>query len=64
MTYPIQMGYNHGGAPPETPRKVTVGVQVFHDQRDEADRYLIGYRQLGPEKRVPYVSSPDNIAAR
>jgi hypothetical protein len=61
ITHPVQMGYR-GDAAPGTEQAVAVGVQLFRDQRKDADAYLIGYRQLGPEERERYVSSPDDIA--
>ena len=61
ITHPVQMGYNgHVGLATQQP--VVVGIQTFRDQRTEADRYVIGYRQLGRGEQERYVSSPDDIA--
>ena len=61
ITHPVQMGYSgHVGLAAQQP--VAVGIQTFRDQRTEADRYVIGYRQLGRGEQERYVSSPDDIA--
>jgi hypothetical protein len=61
ITHPVQMGYSgHAGLAAQQP--VAVGIQTFRDQRTAADRYVIGYRQLGRGEQERYVSSPDDIA--
>ncbi len=61
ITHPVPMGYSgHAGLAVQQP--VTVGIQAFGDQRAEADRYVVGYRQLGRGGQERYVSSPDDIA--
>ena len=61
ITHPVAMGYS-GQAGLAVQKPVTVGIQAFGDQRDEADRYVVSYRQLGRGEQERYVSSPDDIA--
>ncbi len=61
ITHPVQMAYR-GAVQPETDQVTSVGIQPFYDRRNEADRHVIGYRQLGHGERERYVSSPDDVA--
>lgn len=61
ITHPIHMDYA-GNVRPAKEQVVTVGIQSFLDRRNEADRHVIGYRQLGRGEQERYVSSPDDVA--
>lgn len=61
ITHPVQLAYN-GQVQPVADETVAVGVQRFRDQRKDADRFVVGYRQLGRGEQERYASSPDDIA--
>jgi len=61
ITHPVQLAYN-GHVQPVADETVAVGIQLFRDQRSAADRFVVGYRQLGHGEQERYASSPDDIA--
>jgi hypothetical protein len=61
ITYPVQLAYS-GHVQPAAGQTVAVGIQSFRDQRNEEDRFVVGYRQLGRGQQERYASSPDDIA--
>ena len=61
ITHPVHLAYN-GQAPSVADETVAVGIQPFQDRRSAADRFVVGYRQLGRGEQERYASSPDDIA--
>ena len=61
ITHPVQLAYD-SHTPPAAEQPVAVGIQLFRDQRSEKDRFLIGYRQIGPGERERYASSPEDVS--
>lgn len=61
ITHPV---YLRDQGTPEAGRfsGVAIGLQAFADRRQESDRFLIGYRDLGGGKRERYATMPVNVA--